>query len=413
MSLQLPQPVRCHPVLFSFLWGATCAAAAMTVATFATGIGPPDPDGFGQIARAVYEGRGFAYASPAGPVPAYERGPIYPLLVAVLMQATGGFALWKVLILHALLHGGSTVLVHRLGARVLPIRFSLLAALLVGLHPLLLWYALRIWSEPLQAFLLLWVVDSVVRLDSRNSCRTAIELGLACALAVLTKSVVLFLPFLLILVRTSIGFRVSLRHALVILVVFLSCVGVWMARSYYERGTVTFIHTGLGFNLIQGNQIARSFPLLPVSSTTNWAEGRAHVESLLTGRGGNGFEPANDIYLMRIAVRERVDSPAFGIGGIAVNALTFWYLAETPIKSVVAGCLQLPLFFLTILHARRLWASQLVNRVALIALFYMWVVHALVVGWVRYSAPVIPLLVLVAISGLVQTIGRFSRSRPS
>ncbi len=401
MRIRIPQSFVDHPAATSFLLGAVGAAATMTATTLVGPAAVPDPDAFGQIARGLVEGHGLTYLTPTGPVPAYERGPVYPSLVAITMWLTGSPLLWNVFVLQGLLHGASTALVRRLAARVMSARSSLLVALVVGFHPLLLWYALRIWSEPLQTFLLLWFIDAILRLDSSNRWWTSAELGLACALSVLTKSVTLFLPFILLLFKQKIGLRIPLWQSLLVLGVFVGLVGTWMFHSYNERGAWGGVHTGLGFNLVQGNQIGRAAPHLPGSSLTCWEEAETRVRGHLTGRTGNAFTPDNDLFLLRIALRERVESPALELACVVLNGLSFWYLAETPTKSIVAGLVQIPVLFVLLFDIRRLWASDKSLRVALIVILYFWAIHALTVGWVRYSAPLIPLMVLLGVSAMV------------
>jgi 4-amino-4-deoxy-L-arabinose transferase-like glycosyltransferase len=404
MTVHIPQSICRHPVLASFIWGVVCAAGIMIGVSLTDVAGPLDPDSYGLIARQVYEGHGFSYASPSGLIPAYERGPVFPLAIAVVMWLTGGFALGKLLIINAILHGACTALTQRLGARVMPVPYSLVAALVVGIHPLLLWYALRVWSEPLLAFLVLWSIDALLRLDDNNNARTAVEAGAAFALAALTKSVVLFLPFVLVLLSPLLGLRLQTRFRLVILFVTVASVGTWMIHSYRERGVVSVVHTGLGFNLIQGNQLSQSFPRLPLCSLKAWEKGRDHANSSLADPEANVFEPGNDLLLVRAALRERMEAPAMGLGSIVSNAMTFWYLAETPAKSILAGSIQLPVLVLGLFFARRLCALHKMHRVAMLVVLYVWVVHALVFAWVRHSAPIVPLLVLVAISGLTNSV---------
>ena len=131
-----------------------------------------------------------------------------------------------------------------------------------------------------------------------------------------------------------------------------------------------------------------------------WDQGLHHVDSLLAGRSGGSYEPGNDLFLVRMALQERMQFPLWGIGGVVTNALTFWYLAESPLKSVLAGCFQIPLLLTACLHVRRLWKVHLVFRAALVLLAYFWIEHALIVGWVRYSAPITPLLILVAVASV-------------
>jgi 4-amino-4-deoxy-L-arabinose transferase-like glycosyltransferase len=398
MAIPIPQPLRRHPVLFSFLWGTVCASSLAAILAISGTAGPIDPDSFGHIARQLYEGHGFSYATPSGFVPAYERGPIVPLVIASVMWLTGGFALWKFVVLNAILHGASTALIQRIGARVMPLSSSLLTAIIMGIHPLMLWYAVRAWSEPLLAFLVLWSIDATLRLDDTKGHLTAVELGVVLALASLTKSVMLLLPFVLVIFGPLLGMRLPVRSVAVMLLAFAMVVGIWMFHAYQERRTVTVVHTGLGFNLIQGNQIARSFPRLPLSSMPDWLEGRAHANALLTDPDSNVFEPGNDLVLVKAALRERLESPTMEIGSIAANALTFWYLAETPGKSTAAGCIQLPLLLICAFYARQLWKSHMVHRILLTVLLYLWMVHALVFAWVRHSAPVVPLLMLLSVS---------------
>jgi len=319
-------------------------------------------------------------------------------LIAALSFVTGGFAIWKIHLLQALLQGGIVVFVHRIGSRFLSARSTLIAVVLACVHPLLLWYGVRIWTEPLQTFLLLWGVDAFLRWEGERTSLRSIEIGMVFGAGALTKSVMLLLPFLLAGSTAIAGLRVSLRQRVLMLCVFLVAPCVWTVRNYEVNNAVSLVHTGGGFILVQGNQVARSWPDVPMRAMHMWDLGLRRVDSLLAGRTGGTFAPANDAYLLRVALQERIVSPLWGMAVVATNALTYWYLAETPLKSMAAGVIQLPLLIFVLLHVRRLWKAGGASRLLIVVAGYCWTAYACMFGWVRFSTPVVPVLILLAVT---------------
>lgn len=159
---------------------------------------PPEFDGIGydMIARNLLAGNGFVLD---GRRTAF-RPPGYPLFVA-LIYAVGGS--WAVLRLVQALLGTLTALVtYRVALLVFSqVRLALLTALLVALHPVLVYLTGLIYPETLSTLLTMLALWLLVRLTTERPART----GLLLALGSVLGAIVLLRPGLLVFAVLGMG----------------------------------------------------------------------------------------------------------------------------------------------------------------------------------------------------------------
>lgn len=346
-----------------------------------------DPDRYGELARNIATGRGYVYDhSPASVV---DRGPAYPGLLALLFSLTGSDSPAAVQAAQAVLHGLTSLLVFLLVAPAGRPRTALVAQAVTALHPVLLWYTARVWTE---TFFTFWVTLSllgVVMLGAGRGVRWAVVAGVAAGIASLTKGVFLPWGILAALLLSVAGGRGGARRALLVALLPVLVVLPWTFRNLAVTGVPVPVHTLLGANMINGDAIRDHWTEHPGSSTAIYALAEERRNALLAGTGLTMADPAGDRLLLQASLDDAMARPLLFVKRTLLNAVTFWYLSESPVKSAGLLLLQLPLLAAVAVLARRRRPGAVAAPVLLLVL-YFWAAHALVNGWARYSAPLVP-----------------------
>lgn len=364
-----------------------------------------DADGNGALAYNIYTGAGMKY-SPTDPL-AVDRGPVYPYLVAALFTLVGGYALGVVQVFQAALHAATTVVLFRIAVRLYDRTTALCAQLLCALHPILLWYTGRIWIETTHAFMLVLAAQTALELYERATLRAALAAGVALGVASLTKSVVMLFPLLLTLLLVRRYRTRGLKYGLIVVGVCSLVILPWTARNYRVAEALVPVHTSLGFNLIQGDVIGERWPDRWCCNLDFWRIGQARVDSLLEPHGIPSFRGVEgDRLLIQTALRRYAEEPWFLPRRTVANFFLFWSLSESPLKSAFYGTLQWLLLFAAFVSCVRQGRTTApLTPIIALTLYYI-VVHASIVGWARYSMPIIPLLIVLAMPVLTRCMGK-------
>ncbi len=358
-----------------------------------------DPDKCGELAGNIFEGRGYVYNFSTSP--AIDRGPVYPYIIAGLFQVVGGKSIAVVQIFQAMCHGLTCLIMFLVARKLFDEKIALWTGFLCATHPMLIWYTSRIWIETVHTLLVTTVILSIVLVNERITVKRLTLAGVVLGVTILTKSVMMLFPLVLgaflILQRGVWG----LRSALIIIVVSGLVVVPWTYRNYQVSKQFVPVHTSLGLNLIQGDAIAGHWSEMPLSTMTLWQKGFDETIEILKGSRFTSTDPTGDRLLIAASFSRSLENPFFFLKRVMINGLTFLYLSESPAKSIFLMFIQFPLVILVFISISRLWRTHPVIRPIILLIAYFFLSHALIVGWARYSVPIIPACLLLASSVLV------------
>jgi 4-amino-4-deoxy-L-arabinose transferase-like glycosyltransferase len=383
--------------------GATLCALAFSLVIFPLISGPLraniDPDKIGELGYNIAQGRGFAYGTGDTTVTAFDRGPVYPIIVAFFRSTLGeGFTV-GLQVLQSLLHGLTGLVVYRIGRQVFDHRTALCAQIIHAIHPVMLWYTARVWIETTSTLLTTLVVLMAILLQNEAPARRVLLAGIIIAAAVLTKSVILFLPLLFTACALLQKRWHAARSLAIAMGVAIVLIAPWTVRNFMESGRVVPVHTSLGLNLMQGEAVAEHWTEAPFSTLALWEKGDSDTREVLADSSVSAGSPEGDARLIRHVTGTWSADPMILVRHVAVNALTYWYLSESPVKSAVILLLQVPLIFFAVRGVRSPGEQKDAFVLLLLAVLYFWGVHTIIVGWMRYGVPVVPLMILLAVSG--------------
>jgi 4-amino-4-deoxy-L-arabinose transferase-like glycosyltransferase len=360
-----------------------------------------DPDFYGRLGHNIYAGNGLTFNPADGPT--VFRGPLYPALIALSLHLTGGRYPGGVWLIQSLLHGLTCWLIFLTAARLWSRPVALTAAFAYAFYPAVLWQVPRMWNEVLLSFLVAALIFLSLAFLENPSFIKATEIGAALALLSLTKGI--FLPFVIIfpLVLAAAGKKTTLKSAVLISIVAILVIYPWSVRNYRLSGRFIPVHVGFGGNLKRGNLVAREFFRSPLSYRILDEKTDPEMDRIKTSV--QGTQARRDIgvdhLMLASALQDIRREPSLIIRKVVAAGLMFWYLGDTPAKSVVLLILRLPIILLFIATAfqelragrRRLWPA-----VSMVVIF--WLMHLPFAPTARLSIPLLPILVMCAAAGV-------------
>jgi hypothetical protein len=378
-----------------------------------------DPYYFGEMGKSLARGEGFA---PFG-VLLKRRSPLYPLFIGGIYFAFGEHPL-LVLLLQCVLLGGTCWLVFDMGQRLFNRRTGLIAGVLCAGHPLMLRYVADLHLETLMAFLFTLTVWCTVRFYFRPTAGNGALLGAAGGAAALTKAVVVLYPAFFVAVWLAIRFLRRTRSGPGPSPVAIAAIGLtmllvitpWTIRNYRAtHGRFVLISTGFNDAFLRGYIFSKAdYALLrqsPYIGAEN--ESNAWFRSLALAAG---TEWERDDYeteqILGRAVRQKLaDEPSEFVRKFVVGLFAFWYEMTSRTNSLMVGMLALGAWALALVGAHRGWVEGRPVWLFLLPAIHLNLLLAVLLALGRYSAPVIPALLVASAFGVDTLLSGAQRTR--
>jgi 4-amino-4-deoxy-L-arabinose transferase-like glycosyltransferase len=372
-----------------------------------------DPYSFGAIGASVARGQGFDVG-----ILMQRKAPLYPLLIAAIYALFGEHGL-LVLLVQCLLHVGTCLLVYDLGRRMFNERTGIIAAGVCALHPLMLRYVADLQLETLLTFLFTLTLWLLQRFQEQPSAGRGALAGAVAGLASLTKAVVVLYPALFAAVLVGVALRARRQGARTgppwagLFALFLAmglAIVPWTIRNYRATGHVIPISSGLSDAFLRGYVFSKlDYALLRKPPYT---DGENEVNELFRSLARNaGTEWQRDEYetdqVLNRAAKEKLRAePVQFLRKFAVGLFTFWYEMTGLANSLLVGMLALLSWaFASIGWSRARREGRPAWMLVLPAL-YLNIFLAALLALGRYSAPVLPGLLVVAAYGVDTLLSR-------
>jgi 4-amino-4-deoxy-L-arabinose transferase-like glycosyltransferase len=358
-----------------------------------------DPDKFGSLGYNIYANNGFVYSK--GELPTTYRGPIYPFCIAIISLITFGYNIWAIQLFQILLHAGTCLIVYLIARDLFDQESALLASLIFAIHPTFVYFLPKIWIETLLTFLIILSVLIFIRYLKKPSLYKAIELGVSLGLSALTKSIVLMLPIIIgIVVYLVIKDKIrALAHAFIIMMAAIIVIIPWTIRNYNVTHKFIPIHTNASINFIIGDSLVKNIFEFPLSHSILFAKGHEEVVYLLDKYNlSNSHDSKVEAELIREVFKRMRNHPFFYLKKVVVQAFTFWYLGETPIKTLLIIITTLPFVILGfICGVSELSRKPDISKASpFIFVAYFWFLCSLVYSIARFSTPILPIVIIFA-----------------
>ncbi len=361
-----------------------------------------DVDRYAEIGQNLYNGNGFRFED--ADLPTVSRGPIYPLAIAALSWIAGGFAVWHVQLLQALFLAGACILIFYVARQIFPTPgLAHWAALAMALYPLFIWYAARIWTETLLVLGVSFLAYRLVRFHRTPTFGRGLMLGIVVGFLILVKAgFLLFIPFLLVYYLLKRNFS-AVRHCLFALVCAVVIILPWIVRNYRVSGILIPVQTTAASNYLIGNAVAHDFFQHPLSLSIPMQKGTEEIAQWMDEADlspTDAEEAEGESILRQKAVESFLSNPLFLLQKGGTQAFTFWYLGETPPKSLIILIVQFPILFFAVRRIRKAVRESTLVVPLLLIITYWWGVAAIFVAHARVAVPIMPLVLLLAVYGI-------------
>lgn len=395
-----------------FVWGVAPLLAQRGVAA------DEWPDSYDLYAENILNGYGFAVTPGKASV---MRGPVQPLVGALIFLIFGVRNLVAVQVLHALLDGVTALLVFVIGRRAFGRTVGLAAAGVFACYPLSIWYSGKMSMVPLLTMLyclLCWVVLNSTRgLTVARSLIVGVVLGITTLTLPIT---LLFPPFLLGLwLLMRLGFARAVVHWIVVCAVAAAVVAPWTIRNYRVSGRFIPVSAGGGYAVLFGDILAERFDgFSPYSDEYPDENALLHVandrvKALLPPDAAARFshldiEPEATVALNRYAVRSLLSRPLWLARKVATQAVTFWYMGNNRVKTIAILLIQLlwvvPWFIAGLCFA---WRRRIPAALPLLTLIlYLDLAYAASHSNARHGMPAMPIALVFGAFTLCELVRR-------
>lgn len=341
--------------------------------------------------------------------------PLYVMFSAFSYWATGDrFFYWRLAL--ALMSAFTCILVFHISRRIFNENTGYIAAVVCALYPYFIFYTAFLMSETFIIFFLALSVLYYFRLMDKPSLSGGMVFGAVLGLAFLTRSIIIGLAPVLLLLLIIESPRKLIKPVISALLTFIVVVSPWVMRNYLVFDEFILLSTRGGYNIwLRNNPYVYEDELA--------ALGEKVPQSILEGIKYRQYldfpefrEEQNEAARNRVLTEE-------GLKFIKANPGLFSYLCWIRFKSIfgfsgtlsqglaykIVGLLSfgwvLPLGVISVVHFRRRWRDYL--PFILIFLYFVGV-YTLTHDGIRYRLPADPYLIILAAAIVERLLGRIS-----
>ncbi len=406
-------------LLFVLLLVLRLAIALLVDVAFAV---EKNVDVYATVAGNIVAGHGFV-AVPGDPI--LWRTPGYPYFLALVFGLFGDGNEYAVLVAQAALVGITGLIICWIGQRLFGKPVGVVAAILFSLYPLSAYYTLRMLPEPL--FTLALTATTAVLLLAVSSGRTwhYLAFGLLCGATTLIKPATMFFA-VLAAVAVIVLHRRNLASVLPKVVLFVVAsvlvIAPWTARNYAVTGHFIPVATGgghalwVGNNLITGGReevegaelaaldekmraiIASAYGVDP--SKIPWRSSTAPAQTV-------NVPYEVDQAFTREALRQMRAHPFETLGIMLRKTFRTWFSIGRIQNQWARGfvvALQGSLLALAAYGAIRAAGIGRPLLLLLLPVAYLTLIHTVTFGTLRYSMPMLPVVILLATAGIFHIV---------
>jgi 4-amino-4-deoxy-L-arabinose transferase-like glycosyltransferase len=332
--------------------------------------------------------------------------PVYPLLIATIFLISMN-NLMMVQLLQIFVGAATVSIIYLLARKLFRPRIAFWAALIVSVHPWVIYWTGFVLTETVFLFLLCLSALLFLEMMKTPSLRAAVGVGVSFGLASLCRPLGLVI-FVSLLIASPLLFRQlrrNLRYLAVAALLLLVVMSPWIVRNYLVFGQ--FIPTSLeqGYSLYVGNNPNASLRYgVP-------EPGRAFLPAEVNGM----TESQMNSYLQGLALSYIIQNPTRFAELVIVRFYLFWspiYPTYSFLHDLINCVLYLALYFAAVVGLNRLYKRE---RPGFWFFFALLAVPTLVQSITivdldqRFRLPLQPFLAILAAYGL-DSIRGFHRS---
>ncbi len=362
---------------------------------------PLDIDGWGTLGKGLYHFGTLSFYP--NPQPSIYRGPIYPTIIAFTIWLTGSFWLHAMQIIHIILFALTCCLVYFFVRTLASKKAAWIAAAICAIHPYLLWFIPRLYTETLSMFLITWLAYLLVQQALFYSFKGCLLIGVLIGILILNKQV--FLPFLFIIPLIFLLQKNPERkkNALLILVLILLVISPWTYRNWKLTHTFIPVQTLFGYNLRIGDGVYAYFNTVPLNELWNTSYRNfvlpyeANIDKMQNAETPRWmYELALEKQLFHNSFAAYQENPLFFLKKLTFDAWGFWFLGTNQIMWPLLIVLQsalLILFLYATYWTLTAWGLFDLRTLPVLLVWACWTTYLPVMTGARFSLILIPIMI--------------------
>ncbi len=288
--------------------------------------------------------------------------------------------------------------------------FAFLAAIIYAFYPINAVFSFMVLAETLFTFLCIILIFVFVNKKEYDIKKYFIA-GLLCGLAVLTRPsfqfyvIFIFLDFILAFIFKNIDFKNLLFSLLAFFSIFFIILFFWMFRNYKLFGKF-FLSFGGGWTLYESNNPAADGA--PSKSNIPFQEMQKKIPYL-----------EQDRYFTELAIKWIKQEPIKFLKLIPIKFFRFWNVVPNFDKfnkflfDLLSGIFHIVIyfFFLFALFKKIKFFLFAIGFYLFSFILYFSLLHSIFIGSLRYRAPVMPYVFIIAMIGCEILFNRFKIKR--
>ena len=277
-------------------------------------------------------------------------------------------------------------------------RVAVLTALICALHPFIIWYTPRIWIETLAIFLFTSLIASTLYLTLKPTKTRSIIVGCILGISVLCKQTfltyIVVIPLFLLCLKHN---RIALRYIAYIIFSAVVLILPWTIRNWNLTGKIIPVHVRLWFNTYAGDVMVENYTTSPFALGNLWVPVARKVAAIKQTLPEDLEAWEQELRLDEAYRKESIEryqkNPLFIFKKIICNALMFWTLSETNLKSAVIALMQIPLLLLFTLATIKTIKQKNLRTIQGGTIVFVWLyflLHLPIAATGRYAIILIP-----------------------
>lgn len=318
--------------------------------------------------------------------------PLYPIYLAIVYSIFGASekAVYFIqFLMLGIIAATYVTILHRLKVNRL---LSIIGGLVVLFWPYMILYSLLVASEMLYMFFLSFAILFMIKCLGNGHKLNVIAFGIFMALAVMTRPVALLIPFWMLIGALILSWikytkfpKEIFTRWLLGTLIFIAVLLPWTGYVYFKFGKI-----------------------IPVASNLSFVFQKANKTMEYMGESTSETQSSNSIISAKIKNIYLFWNP--GADGYNVDILKNKLGMSTLLYSYKIG------FFFTILLGlvALVWSRKKLEITALLMIvLYFWALHTVLFPFPRYTLPIMPIMIILAVYSINNLYGTFKQKNTS
>ena len=313
------------------------------------------------------------------------------------------------------LNGLTGVITFLIGERIFSRMIGLFSAILLLGYPLFTYNCLRLMPETLFAFLLSLIVLITIIFFKRSEWKLSLILGFILGLATLSKASIQFFPLFLffstlIFLRKREEIYSLSKNLVIIIFMMLTMIIPWTLRNYAVSNEFILLDTSGGYTFWIGNRLASNGHDDDPLTKEEFIEVEKEIAKILEIKYTPSFDVsttawasgANSSKLYREGVKNIMNNP-FATSVLCLKKLyRFWfsYVGKSPNVQLIIFFIQLPLVVSALFGIYFSFREGKPVFPLVLVILYFSLLHMAATSNVRYTVPIIPYVIILAVYGV-------------